>query len=93
MENTKDMITKMLFSGEFILVHTHSQKKIKDVINSTSRFYDKWDKKDYGVDVIGLIDGALEAWCVCKESGWENAYQTLYQHLNENRVCYIKKFV
>ena len=82
-----------LYSGEFISIHRRSPKEIKDVINASARFYDKWDKKGYGIDVIGLIDGALQMWSVCKESGWEHAYQTLYQNLNKNSVCYVKKYL
>ncbi len=92
MEKTKEMIMDYLYSGEFVGVFSHPPKKLKDVINASTRFYDKWNKKGYGVDVIGVIDGALQAWCVCKESKWEHAYQTLYQHLNENRVCYLTKY-
>ena len=88
---TKEQLKELLYSGEFVGIHNHPLKKITAVLNSTTKFYNKWTKKGYWVDSIGLLDGALSAWSVCKESNWEHAYQTLTQHLNENKVCYIRK--
>lgn len=92
METTKKYLKELLYSGEFVMIHKRGAKEMSDVLNAATRFYDRWDKKGYGVDAIGLLDGALQSWCISKESKWEHAYQTLYQHLTENRVCYIKKY-
>jgi hypothetical protein len=88
---TKEQLRKLLYSGEFVGVENRPLKQRVDVLYCATKFYDKWTKKGYYVDSIGLLDGALQSWCVCKESNWEHAYETLTQHLNKNKVCYIRK--
>jgi len=88
---TKEKLKELLYSGEFISIHRRTSKQINDVLNASTRFYDRWTNKGYYVDTIGLLDGALQSWSVCKESKWEHAYQTLYQDLTQNKICYIRK--
>jgi hypothetical protein len=66
-------------------------KQNNDVVNACYRFLVKWENKGYSIDLTELIIYAFDNWEKCKESKCENAKQTLYQNLNENKMFLIKK--
>jgi hypothetical protein len=66
------------------IFHSTPQQN-KDVVNACYRFLVKWENKTNSIDLIELVRYAFTNWSNC-----ENAKETLYQNLNENKMFLIK---
>ena len=64
-------------------------KRNTDVVNACYRFLVKCENKGITINKYCLVEQAFIWWTHCKESKCEQASKTLYQKLNENKMCFI----
>ena len=76
-------IVKTQFIGNY------KPEKLNIVAKVVSKFINKY-QNDYWVDGIGLIDAAMQMYCISTDGGWPHTKLNLYELIENEKETFFK---